>query len=445
MLWAEALDGGDLKNKVPFRDKVMALAAPFTGQPVEIAKTEWRYGGINYTDTGIALLTENDRATRRTRTLDPRAGRGAAEGLGSQAGRRLRRSGHRRSRGATTGATAGGGGGGRGGAGGGSIIQNGDFIYVAGVGASKDGDRPFLDKLNVKTLKTERIFRSSAESLESFVAPLNDEMTKFLTRYETQKDAPNYYTRDAGADAKRAVTTVQGSAAAGARHPPAIRHLQAQRRRHAVRHAVPAAGLQAGHAGAGDHVGLSARVRRRRLGQPGLGIAELVHDDPRRLAHVPADVRLRDLRQPDDADHRAGRNRQRHLRRAAGRERAGGDRQGGRDGRRRSRSHRRRRPQLRRLHDREPAGALAAVPRRLRRERRLQPLADAVGLPDGAALVLGGAGHLHQDVAVLVRRQDQGSDPADARRDGRQHRARSRSTPSVSTWRSRATARRCAW
>ena len=31
-------------------------------------------------------------------------------------------------------------------------------------------------------------------------------MTRFLTRYETQKDAPNYYTRDAGADAKRSVT-----------------------------------------------------------------------------------------------------------------------------------------------------------------------------------------------------------------------------------------------
>ena len=53
---------------MPFRDKVVALASPFTGQPVEIAKTEWRYGGINYTDTGIALLTENDRATRRTRS-----------------------------------------------------------------------------------------------------------------------------------------------------------------------------------------------------------------------------------------------------------------------------------------------------------------------------------------------------------------------------------------
>ncbi len=202
--WVEALDGGDLKNKVPFRDKVVSLAAPFSGQPVEIAKTEWRYGGINYTDSGIALLTENDRATRRTRTwiMEPGAAPrkvwdrkqdAAYDDPGSPVTRR------------DTGATAGNGGGGRGGPAG-SIIQNGDFIYVAGVGASKDGDRPFLDKLNVKTLKTDRIFRSSSESLESFVAPLNDEMTKFLTRYETQKDAPNYYTRDAGADAKRAVT-----------------------------------------------------------------------------------------------------------------------------------------------------------------------------------------------------------------------------------------------
>ncbi|MGH9142426.1 MAG: alpha/beta hydrolase family protein, partial [Vicinamibacterales bacterium] len=199
ILWVEALDGGDLKTIVPFRDKVMSLAAPFSGQPVEIAKTEWRYGGINYTDAGVALLAENDRATRRTRSwiLEPgvaprkvweRKQDAAYDDPGSPVTRRD--------------TTAGGGRGGPAG----SIIQNGDFIYVAGVGASKEGDRPFLDKLNVKTLQTERIFRSSAESLESFVAPLNDEMTKFLTRYETQKETPNYYSRDAGADARRAVT-----------------------------------------------------------------------------------------------------------------------------------------------------------------------------------------------------------------------------------------------
>ncbi len=31
VVWAEALDGGDLKNKVPNRDRIVALAAPFIG------------------------------------------------------------------------------------------------------------------------------------------------------------------------------------------------------------------------------------------------------------------------------------------------------------------------------------------------------------------------------------------------------------------------------
>ena len=191
---------------MPFRDKVIALAAPFTGQPVEIAKTEWRYGGINYTDAGIALLTENDRATRRTRTWILEPGAAPRKVWDRKQDAAYDDPGHRRSRGATPARPP--------------AAAVADAAAPAAARSSrtatsstsrasahrKDGDRPFLDKLNVKTLKTERIFRSSAESLESFVAPLNDEMTKFLTRYETQKDAPNFYTRDAGADAKRAVT-----------------------------------------------------------------------------------------------------------------------------------------------------------------------------------------------------------------------------------------------
>jgi len=204
VVWAEALDGGDLKTKVPFRDKVMAQALPFSGKPTELAKTEWRFGGIGFTDTGIALLTENDRASRKTRTwiLQPgaeprtlweRKQDAAYENPGSPVSRR-----------ADSGR---GGGGGRGGFGGGAIVQIGDYIYLSGEGASPEGDRPFLDRLNVRTLKSDRLFRSSTESLESFVAPLNDQMTRVLTRYETQKDAPNYYVRDIGSETKRAVTS----------------------------------------------------------------------------------------------------------------------------------------------------------------------------------------------------------------------------------------------
>jgi dipeptidyl aminopeptidase/acylaminoacyl peptidase len=214
IVWVEALDGGDLKNKVPFRDKVLSLAAPFSAQPAEVAKTEWRYAGIEYTNSGIALLNENDRASRRTRTwiLYPNAA--AALGAPFEPGAAPRKVWDRKQDAAydnpgtpVTRRNAGGGGGGRGGGGDASpIVQNGDYIYLSGEGASPEGDRPFLDRLNVKTLQTERIFRSSAESLESFVAPLNDEMTRFLTRYETQKEAPNFYAREVGSTAKRAVT-----------------------------------------------------------------------------------------------------------------------------------------------------------------------------------------------------------------------------------------------
>ena len=33
LLWVEALDGGDLKNRVPNRDRIVELQAPFTGRP----------------------------------------------------------------------------------------------------------------------------------------------------------------------------------------------------------------------------------------------------------------------------------------------------------------------------------------------------------------------------------------------------------------------------
>jgi len=203
VLWAEALDGGDSRAKVPFRDKVMALDAPFSGQAAEVAKTEWRYAGISYTEAGIGFLTENDRQTRRTRTwlleqgqaprkLWDRKQDAAYENAGNPVAKRDGAGGR--------------GGGGRGGGGGGLIIQRGDYVFLTGEGATPDGDRPFLDKLNLKTLKSERLFRSSSESLEQFVAPMDDDMSRFITRYETQKEPPNYYLRTVNADTRTPIT-----------------------------------------------------------------------------------------------------------------------------------------------------------------------------------------------------------------------------------------------
>ncbi len=200
VVWAEALDGGDLKNKVPFRDKIMSVAAPFNAEPVEMAKTEWRYAGISFTEKGIGLLTETDRATRHVRTWILEAGAeprklwdrrqdAAYENPGSPVARR------------DSGAGGFGGGGSAG-----PIVQNGDYIYLTGQGASPEGDRPFIDRLNLKTLASERLFRSDSKSYETVVAPLDDSAGMILTRYETPTDPPNYYVRDLAANLRRAVT-----------------------------------------------------------------------------------------------------------------------------------------------------------------------------------------------------------------------------------------------
>ncbi len=206
VIWAEALDGGDPKAKVPLRDKVMSLAAPFTAQPTELGKTEWRFAGLAYTEKGVGLLGEFDRVLRRTRTWILETGAEPRKLWDRKADAAYDNPGTPVTR-PEGGSRGFGGGGFGGGLGEGLIVQTGDTIYLTGQGASKDGDRPFLDALNLKTLSTERLFRSAADAYETVIAPLSDDMKTILTRYETPKDPPNCYVRDLGnGGARRAVT-----------------------------------------------------------------------------------------------------------------------------------------------------------------------------------------------------------------------------------------------
>jgi len=200
IIWTEALDGGDPKNKVPFRDKLMSLAAPFTESPAEIGKTEWR-GSITYTEKGIALMSEFDRVSRRTRTWILAPGAEPKKLWDRKADAAYDNPGTPMTRDAGTR-----GGGGFGARSSSPIIQVDDFIYLTGQGASKEGDRPFLDKLNLKSLESERLFRSAADAYETIAAPLSADMKTFVSRYETPKDPPNFFVRTIGVDERRAIT-----------------------------------------------------------------------------------------------------------------------------------------------------------------------------------------------------------------------------------------------
>jgi dipeptidyl aminopeptidase/acylaminoacyl peptidase len=199
LVWAEALDNGDLKNPVPFRDKVMSISAPFTAAPTEIAKTEYRFGSVSFTEKGVALLSESDRASRRVRTWILEAGAEPRKLWDRRQEDRYADPGApvlRGEIGASPNPFA------RPVADPAPILQMGDSIYLTGDGASPEGDRPFIDRLNLKTLAIERIFRSDNVSYETVVAPLSDDATQLLTRAETRTETPNYFTRTAGGGKK---------------------------------------------------------------------------------------------------------------------------------------------------------------------------------------------------------------------------------------------------
>ncbi len=190
VVWAEALDGGDLRNKVPHRDRVLTMRTPFTGDPAEFIKTEWRFGSLSWTEKGVVLLSESDRATRLNRTW-------MIDAPGSAPRKVWERNPQDRYADPGTPMMR---------AGAGTIRQVGDTIFLRGSGASPQGDRPFVDRMNLKTLAKERIFHCDDKSYETVVDVLSDDGSMLLTQWETRADFPNYYVRDLAKGTRTAVT-----------------------------------------------------------------------------------------------------------------------------------------------------------------------------------------------------------------------------------------------
>ncbi|MDQ3009481.1 MAG: prolyl oligopeptidase family serine peptidase [Acidobacteriota bacterium] len=195
LVWVEALDGGDTRKPAPLRDRVLMLKAPFQGTPTEITKTQYRYAGITWGEKGLAFLRDADRQRRTGRTFlinvddasqQPRlVWERSAQDRYNDPGQPVMRALPNGQR---------------------VMWQHGNHIYLNGQGASPQGDRPFLDRFDLTTLKAERLFRCDDKSFESVVALLTDDASRFITRYETSNDQPNYFIRSAGDSSKKALT-----------------------------------------------------------------------------------------------------------------------------------------------------------------------------------------------------------------------------------------------
>jgi dipeptidyl aminopeptidase/acylaminoacyl peptidase len=182
LMWAEALDEGNPRNKAEVRDKLMMLAAPFSAEPREIVKIQQRYQGRIFGERdGLMWFYDYNRDTLRRRIFaidyrNPGTPKLVSDqsinerynDIGTPVTKRL--------------------------ANGFSVIhQNGDEIFLSGAGSTPEGDRPFLRAMNINDLKTREIFRSDAGGYESFVSLQTPDGTQFITRRESVTEPPNLY------------------------------------------------------------------------------------------------------------------------------------------------------------------------------------------------------------------------------------------------------------
>ncbi len=187
LYWVEAQDGGDPRADAEERDRVYTLAAPFDAEPEPLASLGLRYAGVMWGDDGLALVTEIWFSSREMRTWIVRPGVPEAEPR-LLFERSMEDSYNNPGSPVMMDTPAGT-----------SVLltaDGGNTLYLVGEGASPEGNRPFLDRLNVTTGQTERLWRSEAPYYERPVDLLGGGVDRMFTRRESVTEPPDYFIRD---------------------------------------------------------------------------------------------------------------------------------------------------------------------------------------------------------------------------------------------------------
>jgi dipeptidyl aminopeptidase/acylaminoacyl peptidase len=191
LIWAEALDGGDPRTKVPARDKLLSLAAPFSSEPQELCRVEHRFSGLSWIKSPARMLcSEFDRDRRWTRTLIYDASdfqKPAAVLFDRSIRDRYGDPGSPVTRPDETGFQF--------------VVCADDSIWLAGSGASPDGDLPFFDRMDLTTRATTRLWRCESghyERVSGCFTGADGRPQRFVTSHESPTEPPNYRARDMG-------------------------------------------------------------------------------------------------------------------------------------------------------------------------------------------------------------------------------------------------------
>lgn len=186
LVYVEALDEGDQAKKVDYRDEVFQWNAPFNSTPTSMMKTQQRFGGISWGNDTFAIAYDSWYDTRNTKTylLNPSNSNETPKVISDRNSQDIYSDpGNFETKKNEFGRYV-------------IATENGN-AYLIGDGHTKEGQFPFIDELNLKTLKTKRLYTSKIKDKKEDLMSIEDyKKGDVLVMIQSKNDYPNYYFRN---------------------------------------------------------------------------------------------------------------------------------------------------------------------------------------------------------------------------------------------------------
>ncbi len=188
LYWVEALDGGDPQNEVEFRDAVYTADYPFDlNVKKHLVSTINRFAGIRWGNDEIAIAYDRWRKNRNEKVylINPSIDNQNPTILFDQSSEDLYNDpGNFVSEENEFGRSV-------------LLITKNKYLYLDGEGYSPEGNRPFIDRFDIKKKTSSRLWRADGkETYETIVDVLDIDQGLLITNVQSETKNPQFYIRN---------------------------------------------------------------------------------------------------------------------------------------------------------------------------------------------------------------------------------------------------------
>jgi dipeptidyl aminopeptidase/acylaminoacyl peptidase len=198
LIWVEALDMGDPKMEVEYRDKVVRLPAPFNQEPELLFKVENRLSSLIWSEREDELIFtdyDRDKMWRKTwyyRILDEHKKMIISRNVNDEYnynGSLITRKTDRNMN---------------------VYLHRNSCVYFNNIyGSTPDGNKPFLAKFNLDNQKKEILFRSSKDQYERMFCFTDNQLNRIIIRSEDKEHPRNYFFLDLTTGKREPITNYE--------------------------------------------------------------------------------------------------------------------------------------------------------------------------------------------------------------------------------------------